>query len=127
MKHKPYLLIIIAGIWISISEFIRNEIFLKSYWVNHYENLGLHFPSEPLNGAVWGVWSFLFAFGIFLVAKKFDFKETLFISWFFAFVLMWFVIGNMGVLPFEILFYAVPLSLLETVVAVWIIKGFTFR
>ena len=34
---------------------------------------------------------------------------------------MWLVVGNMGVLPFSILFIAVPLSLLEVFIAVFII------
>jgi len=38
---------------------------------------------------------------------------------------MWIIIGNMGVLPEGLLYFAVPLSLLETFFAVYIIKIFT--
>jgi len=62
----------------------------------------------------------LFAKAIYLISRKFGLKETTFISWFTAFVLMWVVTGNMGILPFKILWYAVPLSILETFVASWI-------
>jgi hypothetical protein len=39
-----------------------------------------------------------------------------------AFVLMWIVTGNLGVLPFKLLLYAIPLSILETFLAALIIK-----
>jgi len=119
---KTILPILLATIWISISEFARNEFLVKSYWTKHYQDLGLNFPSEPVNGAVWGIWSLLFAVAVFIMAKKFTLFQTTFLSWFVAFVLMWVVIGNLGVLPYSLLFYAVPLSILESFVASWIIK-----
>jgi len=119
---KNLLPILLATIWISLSEFFRNEILVKSYWTDHYKNLGLVFPSEPINGAVWGLWSLLFAAAIFYISKKFNLIETTLLSWFMAFVLMWVAIGNMGVLPDGLLFIAVPLSLLESFIAALIIK-----
>ena len=116
--------VLLATIWISISEFVRNQLLFKSYWVEHYQAMGLTFPAEPINGAMWGVWSLLFAIVIFILAKKFTFWETTFFSWVIGFVLMWVVIGNLGVLPYGLLVYAVPLSLLEAFLAVWIIKQF---
>jgi hypothetical protein len=47
--------------------------------------------------------------------------STTFITWLAAFVLMWLVVGNMAVLPFGILVYAIPLSLIEVALASWII------
>jgi hypothetical protein len=114
--------ILSATIWISLSEFVRNEFFLKSYWTNHYESMGLVFPSEPINGAVWGIWSLCFAIAIYIISKKFSIMQTTFLAWLVGFVLMWMVVGNMGVLPFKILFFAFPLSMLETFLAAWIIK-----
>ena len=114
--------VLLATIWISISEFVRNEFIVKSFWINHYNGLGLTFPSEPVNGAVWGIWSLLFATAIFIISKKFSLLHTTLLSWFVGFVLMWFVIGNLGVLPYGLLVYAVPLSLLESFVAAWIVK-----
>lgn len=113
--------ILLATIWISISEFVRNEFLLKTYWVNHYESLGLIFPSEPINGAVWGVWSLFFAIAIYLISRKFSMLQTTFIAWLVGFALMWVVVGNMGVLPFKILYYAFPLSILEAFLATFII------
>ena len=114
--------ILLATIWISISEFVRNEYIVKSLWITHYHNLGLTFPSKPINGAVWGIWSLLFAVTIFIIAKKFSLLETTLLSWLIGFVLMWVVIGNLGVLPEGLLFQAIPLSLLECFLASFIIK-----
>ena len=111
-----------AAIWISISEFFRNEVLLKSYWVEHYDNLGLVFPSEPVNGAVWGLWSLLFALLIFFISRKFKLLQTTIISWFAGFILMWVVAVNLAVLPYGILFAAIPLSLLEAYLASFIIE-----
>ena len=119
---KIILPILFATGWISISEFIRNEFLLKSYWTNHYQKLGLVFPAEPLNGAIWGVWSACFAISIYIIAQKFTFLQTVLLSWFVGFLFMWLVIGNLGVLPFSILPFALPLSLLEVLLAVFIIK-----
>ncbi len=120
---KVILPILLATIWISISEFGRNELLLKSYWIKHYKSMGLTFPSEPVNGAVWGIWSLFFAVAIFIIAKKFSIMQTSFLSWFMAFVMMWVVIGNLGVLPNGIfLLNAIPLSFIEAFVATIIIK-----
>ncbi|MEZ4847304.1 MAG: hypothetical protein R3B93_01450 [Bacteroidia bacterium] len=118
---KTILPILIATIWISVSEFVRNEFLLKSYWTEHYEALGLVFPSEPVNGAVWGIWSLCLAAFIFIISKRFSLTETTLLAWFAGFVMMWLVVGNMSVLPYGILVFAVPLSLLEAFLASWII------
>ena len=120
--RKTIFPILIATIWISISEFVRNEFLLKTYWTDHYENMGLIFPSEPINGAIWGLWSLCFAISIYIIAQKFTLTQTTFIAWFVGFVLMWLVTGNMNVLPFEILPFAIPLSILEAFLASLIVK-----
>jgi hypothetical protein len=119
---KTILPVLLATIWISISEFVRNEFLVKALWVNHYQSLGLIFPSAPINGAVWGLWSLIFAISIFIISKKFSLVETTLISWLYGFVMMWVVIGNLNVLPEGLLIYAIPLSLLEAFVATWIVK-----
>ena len=114
--------VFLATIWISLSEFVRNEFILKSFWIEHYQHLGLTFPSEPVNGAVWGIWSLLFALTIFIISKKFNLVQSTYISWLVGFVLMWVSLGNLGVLPYGLLWYAVPLSIFESFVATLIIK-----
>ncbi len=116
--------VFLASACISISEFVRNEFLLKSYWTAHYEKMGLIFPAEPINGAFWGIWSLCFAIAIYIIAQKFSLIQTTLLTWLVGFVLMWIVIGNMNVLPFAILPFAIPLSILETFVASFIIFKF---
>lgn len=60
--------ILVAGVWVSLCEFSRNELILKSVWVDHYRSMGLTFPSELINGAICELWSLLFA----TVEKRFS-------------------------------------------------------
>ena len=115
--NKTILSILIATLWISISEFVRNEFIFKSYWITHYARLGLIFPSDPMNGAVWGLWSLCFALAIFIIAKKFTLLQTTLLSWFVGFILMWISLWNLSVLPKGLLLFAIPLSLLEAFLA----------
>ena len=119
--------VLLATIWISVSEFVRNELLVKTYWTDHYNNLGLVFPSEPINGAAWGIWSSLFAIAIYIISQKFSLIQTTFLSWFMGFVLMWVVVWNMNVLPDGILIIAGPLSVFEAFVATFIIKKLSER
>ena len=121
MLRGTVLPLLLATVWISLSEFIRNDVLFPEYWRDHYSTLGLTFPSEPVNGMIWGLWSLLFAIGLFILLRRFTLRETVLLGWFLGFVLMWVVTGNLGVLPFQILWFAVPLSLLEVGVAVWIL------
>jgi hypothetical protein len=115
--------VLLATVWISISEFVRNQFLLIAIWEKHYKDMGLIFPASSINGAVWGIWSLLFAVAIFTISKKFSLLQTTLITWLVGFVLMWVTIGNLGVLPYGILVYAIPLSLLEAFLASWIIKS----
>ena len=122
---KTFLPIFLAGIIVSIIEFLRNQFLYVSNWTEHYSNLGIIFPLAPANGAIWGVWSVCFAVAVFILSKKFSLWGTTLLAWFMGFVLMWIVIGNMNVLPFEILWGAVPMSFIETFLAAYLIKKFS--
>jgi hypothetical protein len=124
---KSILKIALAGIWITFSEFLRNELIFKSYWVDHFQSLGLEFKTLPVNGIFWMVWSFLLAYVIYKLMKVFSIKETIMVSWIAAFVMMWITVFNLQVLPLTLLIFAVPLSLVEVGVGVMIIKGGKFR
>jgi predicted neutral ceramidase superfamily lipid hydrolase len=122
LKSRNIIAVILTGIWVNASEFFRNEILLKKYWIDHYRSLGLTFPSAPQNGMIWVAWGFLFAIAIYIISRKFDLIQTTLVSWFMAFVLMWIVIWNLNVLPGAILIYAVPLSLLEAFIGSYICR-----
>jgi hypothetical protein len=122
MKLKNIVAILLAFIWISISEFFRNQYLFHQLWVNHYSAMHLTFPEAPVNGAMWGVWALVFTIIIYTLLQKFSLLQTIALSWAIGFVLMWLVIGNLGVFPFPLLPYAIPLSLLEVIVAAFIIS-----
>jgi hypothetical protein len=114
--------IFLATAWVGVSEFARGSFLLRPYWVDHYAKLGLVFPEKPVNGAFWGVWSLLFALAVYIISRRFTLIQTALLAWFVGFVLMWVVIGNLGVLPSGIMPLAIPLSLLEAFVAAFIVK-----
>ncbi len=122
LRFRSIAAVILAGLWVNASEFFRNEILLKSYWVNHYQSLELTFPSEPLNGIVWVLWGFLFATAIHIVSRRFGLVQTALVCWLMGFVLMWIVLWNLSVLPSGILVFAIPLSFLEALVGAYICR-----
>ena len=119
---KTILPILLAGVWINISETIRWEFLIKSHWIEHHQKLGIAFPEEPINIIVWMIWGFLLAAIIFILSKKFNLLQTAFFSWFVVFIMLWIVMWNLDVLPNGILLIAGPLSLLEAFVAALICK-----
>jgi hypothetical protein len=122
LSLRSIIAVLLTGIWVNASEFFRNEVLLQQYWIDHYKSLGLTFPSEAKNGMAWIVWGFLFAGAIYLISRKFTLLQTTIIIWFMAFVMMWIIIWNLNVLPTGIIFYAVPLCLLEAFVGSYICK-----
>ncbi len=119
---RPLLAILATTVWISLNEFLRNQLVLIDHWTQHYAALGLTFPGEPINGAVWGIWSLCFAVVIFFMARRSSLLQTSVLAWGAGFVLMWLVVGNLGMLPMSILPYAIPWSMVEAFGAVWIVK-----
>lgn len=122
VQGRSVLGVVLATAWIAVSEFARNELVFKSYWVDHYASLGLEFPDALVNGAVWGIWSFVFAALLWAISRTFGALGTIITGWVAGFVLMWLVVGNLAVLPFWLLWFAVPLSIVETAVAVIIVR-----
>jgi len=119
---KRCLLLLLATSWIGFSEFLRNEFFFKSLWLIHYENLGLRFETSILNGILWFVWSFFLATILFYLLQKFSLIKTIILSWISSFLMMWITAYNLQVLPLKLLVFAIPLSVLELVVAALLLK-----
>lgn len=121
---KIVLSIVLSGLWITFSEFLRNEFLLKEYWVNQFNSLGLTFETLPINGILWMVWSFTLAFLLFKFLQKFSMKETILLGWLPSFFMMWIVVFNLQTLPLNIVFFvfAIPLSIIEILAAIIIIK-----
>jgi hypothetical protein len=121
---KIILAILLSGLWINISEFVRNEFVFKYYWIDHFDSIGLNFETLPINGVLWGVWGFLLAYVLYELLQKFSLKKSIIFTWIPSFLMMWIVIFNLQTLPLDILIFAVPLSLLEIFIAGIIINKF---
>lgn len=119
-RTRTIVAVIIAGLWVGFSEFFRNQVLLPATWAAHYKSLGLEFPSAPVNGLIWVVWSFIFAGIVYAVSRRFSVLQTTVLVWIVAFPLMWLVLWNLLVLPMSTLIFAVPLSLLECFLAAYI-------
>ena len=117
---KTIVPIIITGIWINISETVRWMLLVESYWLDKYKDLNLTFPGETINMIVWMLWGFLHATVIFILSRRYNLLQTTFLSWFVAFVMMWVIVWNVGVLPTDMLWFNAPLSLLEAFIGAYI-------
>jgi len=112
-----------AGMWIGACEFLRNELLFKDYWVETFAELGLAFPSEPVNNAMWAVWSLLLAGCLAFLSGRLRFAGMVGVVWVLAFPMMWLVAANLGFLPLALLPVAVPWSLVEVAGAALIVRG----
>jgi hypothetical protein len=124
---KAVLAILLAGAWVNSCEFVRNQLLLAAQWKSHFAGMGLDFPAQPLNAAVWVVWAFGFTALVFAVSRRFGLLATAVIGWVAGFVMMWFVIGNLRVLPLGILPVAVPFSMVEAFGAAFICRKLARR
>jgi hypothetical protein len=114
--------VVVAGIWVGLCEFVRNQFLLISQWRGHYQDMGLVFPSQPVNGMLWMAWSFLLAGTVYAISRRFGLWQTTLLAWVMAFVMMWVVIWNLSVLPLAILPVAVPFSFVEALGAAFICR-----
>ncbi|MFO1034283.1 MAG: hypothetical protein U1E15_09500 [Hyphomicrobiales bacterium] len=120
----PVLPVALAGLWITASEFVRNELLFKSFWTGHYQGLGLTFETKPLNGVLWLVWSMIFACIIQQLLSRFSFGRSVAMAWVAGFPMMWITLFNLQVLPLGLLVFALPLSIVEVLVAALILTRF---
>ncbi len=121
---KALLPVILAGVWVNICEFVRNELLFKHYWVDHFAGMGLVFPSDPVNGAVLVGWGFSMAAFVWALSRRFCLRDTFLLSWFAGFLMMWMVAWNLSVLPSGLLWIAVPFSMVEVAGASFIVRKF---
>lgn len=112
--------ILITGIWVNISETIRWIFLVESYWLDKYQNLNLTFPNDTVNMIAWMIWGFFHATVIFILSQRYNLLQTTILSWFVAFAMMWIIVWNIGVLPIGMLWFNIPLSLLEALIGAYI-------
>jgi hypothetical protein len=114
--------VVLAGIWVGLCEFARNQLLLVGQWKAHFAAMGLSFPAQPVNGMMWMAWSFLMAGTTFVISRRFGLWQTMFIVWVAGYAMMWVVIWNLSVLPLGILPIAVPFSFVEALGAAFICR-----
>jgi len=119
---KTILPIILIGLWINISITIGWMLILEGYWVEKFQSLNLVFPTELINNITWMIWGFMLATIIFVISKKFTVFQTTFLAWFVAFVMMWTIVWNIGVLPTGMLLFNIPFTLIVTYIGALICK-----
>ena len=119
---KTVLPIILIGLWINISITIGWMLILEGYWIEKYQSFNLVFPTGLINNITWMIWGFMLATIIFIFSKKFSLWQTTFLAWFVAFIMMWVIIWNIGVLPTGMLLFNIPNSLFVTFIGAWICK-----
>jgi len=119
---RPVLAVMVAGVWVNLCEFLRNQVLLLPQWHAHYRDMGLVFPAEPVNVLLWMVWAFLLAGMVFAISRRFGLWQTTLLAWVMGFVMMWVAIWNLAVLPAGVLPIAVPFSFIEAFGATFICR-----
>ncbi|MFC1593362.1 hypothetical protein ACFL3O_00325 [Candidatus Neomarinimicrobiota bacterium] len=122
---KTILPIILIGLWINISITIGWMLILEGYWIAKFQSINLVFPTGLINNITWMIWGFMLATIIFIFSKKFSLWQTTFLAWFVAFVMMWAIVWNVGVLPTGMLLFNIPNSLFITFIGTLICKRLT--
>jgi len=125
MFKKTILPILLTGIWINVAITIGWMLILKSYWIEKFQSLNLVFPTGLINNITWMIWGFMLATIIFILLKKFSVLYTTLLAWFVAFVMMWVIVWNIGVLPTGMLAFNIPNTLLIIFIGAWICKKFS--
>ena len=121
-SKRGILAVLLAGIWINISETIRWVFLVKACWIDFFESFGHVLPEKAINLVIWVIWGFSVALVIYVLSRKFSLIHTSLLTWFALFVLLWLVMWNMGIFPVAILVIVIPWSLVEVLVAAWICK-----
>lgn len=109
--------ILLVAVWINVSETIRWMLYSKSKFETLYQGKGLKLPGGPVNMILWIVWGFIIAFFVFVLARKFSLLHATLLSWLATFVTTWILLWNFDILPLDMLWVVVPLSLFEIFIA----------
>lgn len=118
---KNAIAILAAAVWISLAEFIRTEFFTGTGTSFAYDSGLHHLYADRYSGNAIGFWALVISLLMFLFSRKFNLWITTFTGWLAGFILMWAIMRNAGDIEGSSLAFIVPLSLLETMFAAWII------
>lgn len=65
--------ILTATAWIPVHGILRSQLILIEQWTGHHTVMGLSFPGEPINGALWAL---CIASMLFVLSRSFYQIET---------------------------------------------------
>jgi hypothetical protein len=114
--------ILVIAIWISFSETIRWVFYSKPHFDVLYRGMGLELPNKPINGILWIIWGIIIAIIVYALSRKFSLLHTTLLTWLAVFFMAWIMLWNYAILPLDILWVVIPLSLLEVFIAALISK-----
>lgn len=113
---------VLAILFVCFSEFFRNDVILKEDFILlHNKNIIDHFTMD-FSLLIYIVWSLFFVFILAVISERFNFYESLILSWLMIFVMMCFYFISLNLLSFNILFYTIFLGFFETLVVLLILK-----
>lgn len=129
---RPFLLAILANfIWINASEIFRYFIFIMPMMRETFPQIDNVASMSVGIFLIWGIWDTILIFfstlffWLFLNQLGNGIKSAIFAGisvWSGVFLLLWLGLYNMNMASFEILKIALPLSLLEMVIAALIVR-----
>lgn len=119
---KNAIAILAAAVWLSLLEFLRDQYLVQSYRIEQNQLHGSMYREEPLMGSAAGIWSLFLAIYIFLVTRKLGNWYATIAAFSGCLLLMWVINGDLRVMPVRLILFAIPLILLESFIAVWIIR-----
>jgi uncharacterized membrane protein len=117
IKAKTGWQVLLVAIWINFSGTVRWMLFAKKKFDALYKGRGLDFPNALANNILWILWGVLAAVLVVSLSKKFSMLHTFSLSYLAAFAMHWIVLWNAAVLPLDLLWIAVPWSLVEVFIA----------
>jgi hypothetical protein len=109
--------ILLVSMWINISETIRWMLYSKPKFDALYQSMGMELPKGPIHGILWMIWGIIVASLVFVLSSKLTLLHASLLSWLAVSFTTWIVFWNMGILPLDMLWVAVPSSLVEIFVA----------
>lgn len=129
-NFKHFVIItLLTSIWINISEVFRYFVLVMPRVKSFFDDKEGIADMDLEIFAIWGFWDTLLTgvlvFVFWLYSRVFgSSNRAVLISgtivWSAVFVIFWVAIANMGLLEWEILWIALPLSWLEMIVGTWI-------
>jgi len=109
--------VLLVAVWINFSETIRWMLYSKSKFEALYQSKGMTLPNGPVNLVLWVIWGVVIACFVFVLARRLSLLHATVLSWLAAFVTTWIILWNFDILPLDMLWVVVPLSVFEIFIA----------